>query len=139
MRVQYFLDSNNGWVVNTNDNCTAVTLAFSNPLGNLALNETCVIDTGNPGLSGMGCAAAGPAAKQFRESPVAGFNGDFNLNLKAPGSGNEGSIDVSASLAAMPWLRFNWDGVGGDDDPVGRARFGIYRGSPKNIYLRERY
>lgn len=138
-RVQYFKDSNSGWVTNASDNCTGVTLAFSNPRGNLALNETCVYDTGNPGLSGVGCSVVGPLAKQFREGGVAGFNGDFNLHLQAPGLGNEGSIDVSATLAATPWLRFDWDGVAGDDDPVGRASFGIYRGSPRNIYLRERY
>jgi MSHA biogenesis protein MshQ len=140
MRVQHYQDDTNGWVAHANDNCTAVTLAFQNPQGNLAANETCVQDDGTPGgLSGIGCPAAGPVLERFREAPVPGFDGNFNLFLRAPGLGNNGGIDVSGDLLATPWLRFNWDGAGGDDDPRGRAAFGIYKGSPRQIYLRERY
>lgn len=137
-RVQHY--TTNGWATNTTDNCTVVTLsAFANPQGNLVANETCVQDTGNPGLSGRGCVATGPASEQFREAGVVGFAGDFNLHLQAPGLGNSGSLDISADLSATSWLRYNWDGAGGDDDPTGRATFGIYRGSSRHIYLRERY
>jgi MSHA biogenesis protein MshQ len=143
MRVQYFVDANTGWVTNTNDACTAVTLTLSNYQGNLAAGETCVQDSGNPGLSGQGCVAAGPSApvdERFRESTSVGFSGDFNLYLRAPGNTNDGSVDISTDLSAMSWLQFDWDGNGvPDNNPQGRATFGIYKGSPRHIYLRERY
>ena len=140
MRIQYYESSAAGFTTNVSDNCTAVSLALSNYQGNLAAGETCVHDTGNPGLSTQGCAPAGPATRQFREAPVAGFNGDFNLWLRAPGNGNDGSVDIGADLSALPWLRFDWDGNGANDnDPVGRATFGNFRGNPRHIYLRERY
>jgi hypothetical protein len=156
MRVQYY-NAANSWVTNTNDSCTTVaTLAFSNPQGNLLTSETCVQDNGAAGalsLSGLGCADAGPGpvAQQFREGGVAGFNGDYNLHLRRPGVGNNGSLDVSVELSAagannLPWLRYDWDGVdqGGDlelndDSPQRRATFGIYRGNSRQIYQRERH
>lgn len=141
MRAQFY--STNGWVTNPNDNCTTVTLSFPAFYQNLASGETCVQDIGSPGRSGVApvtCAAVGPAAEQFREGGVAGFNGDFNLYLKAPGAGNDGGVDVSTDLFFLPWLRYDWDGNGShDNDPVARATFGIYKGSPRHIYLRERY
>lgn len=141
MRAQYYVSSTNGWVTNTEDVCTAVTLVFSNYQGNLAAGETCVQDSGNPGLSGLGCAAAGPLIptnERFREAAT--LSGDFNLYLKAPGSGNDGSVDISTDLAAMSWLQYDWDGNGTpDNNPQGRATFGIYKGSPRHIYIRERY
>lgn len=138
MRVQYY--GAGGWMTNGDDRCTTVTLAFSNYQGgNLVAGDTCVQDSGAPGLSGQGCAAAGPGSEQFRESGAPGYNGDFNLYLRKPAGGHVGSVQVSSDLALMPWLRDNWDGAGGDDDPTGRATFGIYKGSPRHIYLRERY
>ncbi|HKQ30051.1 MAG TPA: DUF6701 domain-containing protein, partial [Burkholderiales bacterium] len=147
MRVQYYAAGNTGWVTNTLDECTAVTMsAFSNPQGNLAVAETCIQDIGSPGRSGSAptaCAAVGPIAEQFREGGVAGFSGDFNLYLRAPGTGNDGSVDVSLDLSPaglnMPWLRYDWDGVAGDNEPQGRATFGIFKGNRRHIYLRERY
>lgn len=142
-RAQYWSGSTDGFVTNTVDNCTTVTMsAFTNPQGNLAVAETCVQDTGNPGLSGpaVACSIAGPVTERFREGGSLG--GDFNLFLRAPGSGNDGSVDVSLDLSPtgnnLPWLRYNWTGSG-DSDPIARATFGIFRGSPRHIYLRERY
>ncbi len=135
---QYYDSATTGFIANGADTCTALSLTFSNYLINLNPGETCVQDNGSPGLSGQGCAVAGPASKQFREPPTS--NGDFNLYLRAPGGGNSGSVDVTAELSAVPWLRYDWDGNGvHDNDPTGRATFGVYRGSTKHIYLRERY
>lgn len=53
-----------------------------------------------------------------------------------PGSGNVGYVDIIAD--APSYLEFNWDGTG-DQDPQGRATFGIYGGSENVIYLREEY
>jgi MSHA biogenesis protein MshQ len=158
MQVEYYADTTvtapliippiTGWIANVDDACSSVGLsAFSNYQGNLSAGETCVQDTGSPGVSGQGCAVAGPLAPvnerylalpKITGSPPPSL-GSYNLYLKAPGSGNEGSVDITANLSAKTWLRFDWDGIAGDDDPTGRASFGLYRGSPKHIYLRERY
>ncbi|MEK7206844.1 MAG: DUF6701 domain-containing protein, partial [Pseudomonadota bacterium] len=63
--------------------------------------------------------------------------GAGSLDFSAPLA--DGYADASMDLSARTWLRFDWDGNGSDDDPTGRATFGIYRGSPRQIYLRQRY
>jgi MSHA biogenesis protein MshQ len=140
MQAQYWVG--NAWVLNAADTCTgdttlnannAVTINLTNRT--LVPSKTCVWDSGTPGLSGVGCAAAGVAVKKYKEgaTPSLGFAGDFNLWLKAPGSGNSGAVDVNATLPS--WLRYNWTGTLAN--PVGRATFGIYK-SPL-IYRRENY
>lgn len=138
MRAEYYTAAD-GWVNNISDTCSSVGLnAFANYQGNLNSGETCVQDTGNPGISGQGCTVAGPASEQYRSLPSA-IDGTYNLYLKAPDAGNDGSVDVSASLGTKTWLRYDWDGNGTEDDPTGKATFGIYKGSPRHIYLRQRY
>ncbi len=123
-----------GWVLNNVDTCTNATLAFAAVGTPNITGNTCVWDTGTaPGNSGVGCVAAPAAGRQYRETGVAGFAGDFNLWLRAPGAGNAGSIDVTATVPA--WLQFNWRGAVAN--PTGRATFGVYR-SPL-IYRRENY
>lgn len=146
MRAEYYVDTTItapatnpsiiGWITNSADTCSSTTLnALSNFQGNLNAGETCVLDTGNPGVSGQGCAAAGPLANRYASPPA---SGSYNLNLQAPGAGNDGSVDISANLSTRPWLRFDWNGTG-EVDPSGRASFGLYRGSPRHIYLRQRF
>ena len=138
MRVEYF--SADEWVTHTADTCSSVGLsALANFQGNLSAGETCVQDTGSPGVSGQGCTVAGPLVPVNERYLALPSSGGYNLYLKAPAATNEGSVDVSANLAAKTWLRFDWDGSGSDDDPTGKATFGLYRGSPRHIYLRERY
>lgn len=141
MKAQYYLSTAAGFVTNTADTCTAVTLSFPTFYGNLGLGETCVHD--DAGLSGQACTPpSGSASQQFREAPVVTFTGDFNLYLRASGAGNDGGVDVSTNPpgALPPWLLFDWDGNGvHDNHPIGRATFGIYKGSPRQIYMRERY
>jgi len=136
MRAEYFVDAATGFVTNTDDSCTDnVNLSLSNFSANLSVAETCVLDSGSPGDSGAGCAAAGPAGLRYREPPL---GGNFNLYLLAPGAGNDGSTDVTADVPA--WLEFDWDAsVPGTQDPVGTATFGIYDGESKRIYTRELY
>ncbi|MGZ5026759.1 MAG: DUF6701 domain-containing protein, partial [Methylobacter sp.] len=91
-------------------------------------------DTGvGNGNSGLGYSVAGTVANRFREPPA---QGNFNLNFRAPGIGNTGSLVITATVP--DYLKFKWDGVN-DDNPTGRVTFGIYRGNSKFIYIRELY
>jgi MSHA biogenesis protein MshQ len=64
--------------------------------------------------------------------------GTGELSFSAPGAGGDGYADARMDLSARSWLQFDWNGTG-NTDPTGRATFGLYRGSPKHIYLRQRY
>jgi MSHA biogenesis protein MshQ len=133
---EYFVDAATGFVPNTDDSCTtSVSVSLGAFTENLAAGETCVLDSGAPGDSGAGCAAAGPPALLYREPPL---GGDFNLHLRAPGAGNDGSTTATADVP--DWLEYDWDTVlPGFEDPTGTAVFGIFRGVDRRIYIRELY
>jgi MSHA biogenesis protein MshQ len=137
-RTEYW---NNGWIPHSADSCTGdVLLGAGNAVGVTlsALPVTCVQDSGNPGLSGSGCAAAGPVVQRFKEgaTPGIGFAGNFNLWLKAPGAGNTGAVTVTGNVP--PWLQYPWGG-GAAINPNARATFGVYKGANEFIYQRENY
>ena len=136
LRTEYYVDAGTGFVPNIDDVCTgAISLSLGAFTENLAAGETCALDNGAPGLSGEGCAAPGPLALRFREPPL---GGDFNLHLRAPGDGNDGSTTATADVPA--WLEFDWDAATpGNEDPWGTAVFGIYEGQDRRIYTREIY
>lgn len=127
MRVEYY--SADGWVTNTADTCTALNSA--------------ILDLQNA----VHDPAQGAATINIKVSPnmpstvtvVSPAAGAGSLDFSAPGAGGDGYADASMNLSARPWLRYDWDGDNTEDDPVGRATFGLYRGSPRHIYLRERY
>lgn len=126
-----------GWVLNAADGCSGDGLSGGTVGVTLsAAPVTCAQDSGSPGLSGAGCAAAGPVSQRFKEGGVAGFAGDFNLWLKAPGSGNTGTVTVTGNVPA--WLQYPWTGAAAIN-PSARATFGIYRGPQEFIDLRENY
>lgn len=138
----------NGWVKNAVDQCTTgISLTATDPIADdgLVPAELFVWDTGvGSGNSGLGYSVAGTSANQFHEPPLSTDGGNFNLNFRAPGIGNAGALDITATVPV--WMRFNWDGVdqGGDgnlfdDNPTARATFGIYKGNSKFIYIRELY
>ena len=133
---EYFVDAVTGFVANIDDSCTTpASLVLEAFTDNLAAGETCVLDSGAPGDSGAGCAAAGPLALRYREPPL---GGDFNLNLQAPGEGNDGSTTATADVP--DWLEFDWNvSLPGTEDPTGTAVFGIFRGANRRIYSRELY
>jgi MSHA biogenesis protein MshQ len=135
MRAEYFDSPATGFRVNSADACTTgITLAFANYGGNLGAGETCVLDTGSPGVSGLGCNVAGPALQQFRMAPGLG---DFNLNLRAPGTGNGGTVTVTTVVPA--WLRFDWNALAaGEENPSGIANFGLFQGESRRIYQTEK-
>jgi MSHA biogenesis protein MshQ len=120
------------WSLNSLDTDTTTTLSFAAVGSSNITSNTCVIEAGNN--SGKGCAAA-PAvvSRAYLQGGVAGFAGNFNLWLKAPGTGHAGSIDITA--VAPTWLKFNWAGT--QANPTARATFGVFK-SPL-IYRRENY
>ncbi|MGB5627226.1 MAG: DUF6701 domain-containing protein, partial [Woeseiaceae bacterium] len=62
----------------------------------------------------------------------------FNLHLKAPGAGNDGSTTVTVDVPY--WLEYDWNSaLPGLEDPTGTAVFGIFRGVDRRIYIRELY
>ena len=66
-------------------------------------------------------------------------SGDAALILPAPGVGNTGTITVDVDLTTHPWLRFDWDadGMNDDDPPQASGVFGRYRGHDRIIYWSE--
>ena len=137
MVAEYYAGGGNGFVVNTDDACTnGVSLTLSAYTKNLSAGETCVRDSGSPGASSIGCAAAAPIAQRYQEPPMLG---DFNLTLAAPGAGNNGSVKITATTLPT-WLQYDWDaGTAGDENPSGEATFGVFSGQSRQIYTRENY
>jgi MSHA biogenesis protein MshQ len=133
LTTQYYFSTAQGFTTNTSDVCTAApAISFSSYLLNLKSGETCVRDSGSPGLSGQGCATA--AASPYSSPNGTALAGTFNLILAAPGSGNSGALTVTAT--APSWLQYPW---GSSSNPTGMATFGVFPGSPSRIYQREVY
>jgi MSHA biogenesis protein MshQ len=141
LTTQYYVSTTTGFTANTADACTtAPAIVFSSPLLNLtygANGATCVRDTGNPGVSGAGCAVpatapAAPALEQFDTTAVAG---GFNLWLLAPGVGKNGAATVTAT--APTWLQYLWSATGTNSSPAANATFGVFPGPASRIYQRE--
>ena len=74
------------------------------------------------------------------------LGGNSGLVLLAPNV--PGTVDIVVNLGAsgadLPWLRFDWPSDGNldgalDDDPSARATFGIWEGRDHLIYTREVY
>lgn len=94
-------------------------------------------------------------------TPVTLAAGVGNLRLSAPGSGNEGSLNLTPQLgasaagnfcnsvggaeaatsaAARSYLQGAWTGATYDQNPSARAAFGTYGAQPRNfIFFRENY
>jgi hypothetical protein len=132
LTTQYYSSTTQGFTTNLADSCTvAPPISIGNYQLNLAAGETCVRDAGNPGVSGIGCAAAAASGLQYRASPVAG---NFNLIFAAPGAGNAGAATIT--VTAPSWLQYNW---GGSSNPLGMATFGIFPGPSSRVHQREVY
>lgn len=127
-RIQYY-DAGGFFTTNTLDSCTSIT--------NLTLSN----NIGAPVTGPSGTSKAVNGAVTTTATFGAFANGDAGLAFSAPGPGGDGYVDVTPGPGMLPlYLKFDWDGNGvHDNDPVGRATFGIYKGSPRHIYLRERY
>ena len=120
MRTQYF-DGNN-FIINIDDGCTTVDHNVVNELG-----VTPVLSGGSSTVTVVSTTATA---------------GILDVSLTAPGADNTGYIDVvpNLTISGEPWLQFDWDGDGNhDNNPTGRASFGIYSGDSRQIYYRQIY
>ncbi len=108
------------FVTNADDNCSALGapahLRLDNNQQNGRVDGSIAVGNGSTTASGFGTFAAGVLQLQF----------------SAPGAGNPGFVDLTPQLnaAGMSWL-------GAPDTPRGRATWGLYRGNPSVIRMRE--
>ena len=118
MEAQYW-SGVGGFVTNAADHCTSIatgSIALGSYTGNLAAGETV--------LSGGGTLTSGRRI----------------LVLSAPGNANNGSVELTANLAAsVAYLQGNWSGPAYDDNPRARATFGAFRGAGEVIFIRENF
>ncbi len=148
MRTEYF--DGTSFITNTDDNCTALSLADHLRLSNLdtaggdvqAGDATMDIAPGNNNTS-----------ITVFNSPL--ISGNAAARFSAPGSGNVGFVNIAGNLNCLeptiacvgpntfPHLLYDWadvDGLGDgpyDGNPTGRVDFGVYEGPRTHIYTRE--
>lgn len=131
--MQYFDGSS--FVRNPQDNSTTINLA------QLILSSA--VESGIVGTSPIrvkGAATTQASLTNDGDVVLAGnqvLAGDAGLLFSAPGTGGDGYVDLTYTVP--PWANFDWDGDGSPDNPSSRITFGIYKGSPTHIYLREQY
>ena len=133
MIAEYFNGFN--WVNNTADQCTNLTLATHVQLSN---TETA---KGNwqIGTSLMTITDGNTSGTLSNNSPL--INGQALLTLSAPGEDNQGYVDIRSQLSGdYNWLLGDYDNDGNyDDNPSGRASFGLFKGTDNIIFRRELY
>jgi hypothetical protein len=65
-----------------------------------------------------------------------------HVDITAPGNGNNDVVRVSPNLDTSDnkWLRYDWEVDGNfNDDPSATATFGIHKGNPVQIFMRQSY
>jgi len=79
-------------------------------------------------------------------SPLLAGEGGLSFDVATPAAACTGYADVTVDLAVdgigpgldIDWLQFDWDGDGFyDNNPAGRATFGVFAGPREFIYIRE--
>lgn len=146
LRLELFNGS--GFVTNTDDSCTPLSVAGM-PLviaGNLLLrNPETAANAWQLGTTAMNIAAGTTSATLVNPPlppplpvplPLPPVNGAALMRMSAPGADNTGFVDLRIDASTMPWLRFDWNGDGIDDDPTSRATFGVFRGPESMIDMR---
>ncbi len=133
LQAHYYSDINNGFVLNTSDNCTTLAVSNLTLFNNVEAGQTdgdIQITAGNTTTATLTDGNGAVAGIQFS-------SGDAGLGFSAPNVAGYTDVDVDASV--VPFLRFDWDGDGvhDNDPPTVRATFGAYRGDDRIIYRQE--
>ncbi|MEO6145609.1 MAG: DUF6701 domain-containing protein [Sulfuriferula sp.] len=131
----------NVFVTNAADNCTTITatsIAMGNYLPNLSACKTAVSVTGR--LSN------GKSSTLKLVKPAAGNNGsvDLTVNLGAAATGQTcvaplPTTQQAVTAANLSYLQGKWSGTNYNQNPQGRATFGVYKNANEFIYMREMY
>ena len=123
-----------GFVRNTDDG-NGVTACSRLPLSAVDLQTGTALGTPIP----VGSGTSVGAMSYITGTDFFFSSGDAALILSAPGVGNIGAITVDVDLTTHPWLRFDWDadGMNDDDPPQASGVFGRYRGHDRIIYWSE--
>lgn len=125
-----YLHADGVFVANTDDACTVIDLATQLQLRGsgewLAADQPVLL------AGGSGSTSASLGAWE---------NGRAQLTLSAPGVGNTGYVDLRSLISAnQAWLSHPWQcDTSAPNEACARATFGIFEGSPRQIFLRERY
>ena len=128
VQTEYYL--NGIFVLNSDDQCTNI------GLGDLSFEVEEVAQSYDAISVGSSTTAA-----SIGQQP--GTDGEGYISYTAPGSGNQGTVNVTADLGNVPWL-VSYDS---DDDDVidssdndtidATVQFGVYRGSDRIIWWTE--
>lgn len=123
-----------GFVRNTDDG-NGITACTRLPLSSVDLQTGTALGTPIP----VGAGTSIGTMSYITGTDFFFSSGDAALILSAPGVGNTGAITVDVDLTTHPWLRFDWDGDGMNDDdpPQASGVFGRYRGHDRIIYWSE--
>ena len=137
MNVPLLAEYYNGtsYVLNPDDQCTGIArteLTLASPFQSAETDGDVQI-----------CEAGGTSTMTVTNDPFA--SGDGNLVFTPPGANCEGYTDIliDLSVLGLDHLKFDWDDEDGmnngpyDDDPSGRATFGILSRPKEVIYTRE--
>ena len=147
LSVEYY--SAGAFTTNAADSCTVLTasnIRMSAVAGTPDLSTTCktkLNPTANINFSaGKAVAPPGMVSPLKLTKPGTGNNGtvDLSVDLSAPASGTT-CIPASSAVtsAGKSWLQGNWGTTTYTADPTGRATFGIFKSADEFIYLREVY
>lgn len=129
LHAEYYTGATNGFVINTDDVCTSIALS------QLTLSNT----TSPTPVIGTSAKAIGSTTTTANIANAPFLAGNAGLSFSAPGPGGNGYVDVIIDLSATSWLHDDLTSCSIPTDSCGRATFGIFKGSPREIYLRERY
>ena len=143
LETQYW--NGTGFVTHAADSCTRLLrsdVMFRNFQKNLS---ACEASTSTPPAD---LAFAGGRATLTLAKPVAGPDGALDgsvdlmprLSASVTGASCLNGAAIPATDAGKRWLQFDWAGSGShDQNPSGRAAFGLNRSASEFIYLRELY
>jgi MSHA biogenesis protein MshQ len=134
--VPIFVEYYNGtaFVSNSNDNCTAISLANQISLSNPSTAS-------GAAQAGTATMTVGAATASASLSPATLASGASSISFSSPGAGNTGYININSNISSLlPWLLYTWNQGGtANTSPSAVATFGVYQGNPNIIYFREIY
>lgn len=138
--VQYWNGSS--FALNTLDSCTSlaranIALAFT---GTIAACNTAVLEASVAFASGLGkLTLAAPGAGKTGTVTLTPILGAAGAEMYCTAQGVSG-LQAGVSSANAGYLRGKWTGATWDENPTGRATFGLYGSQPRNfIFFRENY